>query len=151
MTDSSRRQFLTQTELAAARSRAATVVQASEPQRAAQAAATVACAESVSSMRDAGDRIHPVKVDATDRPSREQAVADTVKQFGGAHVIVVNAGVQNHVSLSKMSVEDWTQLKRVNVEDAFYMVQTFLPHIQTHGEDSHQERQRCLAHKMSRA
>lgn len=90
--------------------------------------------EAMAVLKSAGDRIHAIGVDVTDRPGMERAAAETVKVFGKVHVIVNNAGVQNPVSLGAMSYQDWDTLMRVNVDGVFNGVHAFLPHIKAHGE-----------------
>lgn len=90
--------------------------------------------EAMLHFKTAGDRVHPIAVDVTDRPGMEQAAAETIKVFGKVHVIVNNAGVQNPSGLSDMSYEDWDRLMRANLDGVFNGIHAFLPHIKAHGE-----------------
>lgn len=90
--------------------------------------------EAMLQLKAAGDRIHPIAVDVTDRAGMEQAAAETVKVFGKVHVIVNNAGVQHRSGLADMSYEDWDRLMRANLDGVFNGVRAFLPHIKAHGD-----------------
>lgn len=93
--------------------------------------------EAMAQLKSAGDRVHAISVEVTDRPGMEQAAAETAKVFGKVHVIVNNAGVQNPSNLGTMSYQDWDALMRVNVDGVFNGVHAFLPHIKAHGEGGH--------------
>ncbi|MFC4312979.1 SDR family oxidoreductase [Steroidobacter flavus] len=82
----------------------------------------------------AGDRVHAVKVDVTDRKQMEQAAAETVKVFGKVHVLANNAGVVTMPTLVDTDYEDWNLVMNVNVDGAFNGLRAFLPHIRAHGE-----------------
>ncbi len=80
------------------------------------------------------NRVHAIRVDVTDRPSLEQAAAETVRVFGKVHVLVNNAGVVLPPTLSNTSYQDWDWLLNVNLNGPFNGVRAFLPFIQSHGE-----------------
>jgi NADP-dependent 3-hydroxy acid dehydrogenase YdfG len=90
--------------------------------------------EAMKYLKSAGDRVHPVNVDVTDRAAMEKAAEETVKVFGKVHVLVANAGVAVIGGLSKASYEDWDWGMGVNVNGVFNSIRAFLPRIQAHGE-----------------
>lgn len=85
----------------------------------------------------AGQRVHAINIDVTDRSSMEQAAAETVKVFGKVHVLVNNAGIAGFASLKDTSYEDWSWMMDVNVNGVFNGVHSFLPRILSHGEGGH--------------
>jgi NAD(P)-dependent dehydrogenase (short-subunit alcohol dehydrogenase family) len=93
--------------------------------------------EAMAALKGAGNRIHAIRVEVTDRPALERAAAETVKVFGKVHVLVNNAGIQNPISLGKMSYEEWDQMMSVNLDGVFNGVRAFLSHINAHGEGGH--------------
>ncbi len=82
----------------------------------------------------AGDRVHAVDLDVTDRAGMQKAAEETERVFGKVHVIVNNAGVGVFGGLSKATYDDWDWGMGVNVNGVFNGVHTFLPRIQAHGE-----------------
>lgn len=90
--------------------------------------------EALEYFKGAGDRIHAIKVDVTDRPGMEAAAKETIAQFGKVHVLVNNAGVYARGTLSSATEKDWDWMMDVNVKGVLTGVQAFLPLIQAHGE-----------------
>jgi len=90
--------------------------------------------EAMKYLESAGNRVHAVSVDVTDRAAMDKAAEETVKVFGKVHVIVNNAGVAVVGGLSKASFEDWDWGMGVNVNGVFNGIRSFLPRIQSHGE-----------------
>jgi NAD(P)-dependent dehydrogenase (short-subunit alcohol dehydrogenase family) len=82
----------------------------------------------------AGDRVHAVDLDVTDRAAMQRAAEETERVFNKVHVIVNNAGVGVFGGLSKATYDDWDWGMGVNVNGVFNGIHTFLPRIQAHGE-----------------
>lgn len=85
-------------------------------------------------LKSAGDRIHAINVEVTDRRGMEKAAEETVKVFGKVHVLVNNAGVYFAAPVSRITYDDWDWMIGVNLTGVFNGVHVFLPHIQAHGE-----------------
>jgi len=90
--------------------------------------------EAMKQLAGAGDRVHAVELDVTDRKAMERAAQETERVFGKVHVIVNNAGVGVFGGLSKATYDDWDWGMGVNVNGVFNGIRTFLPRIQAHGE-----------------
>jgi NADP-dependent 3-hydroxy acid dehydrogenase YdfG len=90
--------------------------------------------EAMQFLAGAGDRIHAISVDVTDRQAMERAAQETVDVFGKVHVLINNAGVFVGGSLGEASYNDWDWMMNVNLTGVFNGVQAFLPHIRAHGE-----------------
>jgi NAD(P)-dependent dehydrogenase (short-subunit alcohol dehydrogenase family) len=82
----------------------------------------------------AGDRVHAIDLDVTDRAAMQRAAEEAERVFGKVHVIVNNAGVGVFGGLSKATYDDWDWGMGVNVNGVFNGIRTFLPLIQAHGE-----------------
>ncbi len=82
----------------------------------------------------AGDRVHAVDLDVTDRAGMQRAAEETERVFGKVHVVVNNAGVGVFGGLSRATYDDWDWGMGVNVNGVFNGIHTFLPRIQAHGE-----------------
>ena len=82
----------------------------------------------------AGDRVHAISLDVTDRAAMEKAAVETLDVFKKVHVLVNNAGVAIIGGLSKATYDDWDWGMSVNLNGVFNGIRTFLPRIQAHGE-----------------
>ncbi|HTW37155.1 MAG TPA: SDR family NAD(P)-dependent oxidoreductase [Steroidobacteraceae bacterium] len=90
--------------------------------------------EALKVLAGAGDRVHAIALDVTDRAAMQSAAKETEQVFGKVHVIVNNAGVGVFGGLSKATYDDWDWGMGVNVNGVFNGIRTFLPRIQAHGE-----------------
>jgi len=90
--------------------------------------------EAMKYLQAAGDRIHAINLDVTDRAAMEKAADETIKVFQKVHVVVNNAGVAILGGLSTASYDDWDWGMSVNVNGVFNGVRTFLPRIKSHNE-----------------
>lgn len=90
--------------------------------------------EAMKYLESAGNRVHAVSLDVTDRAAMARAADETLRVFQKVHVIVNNAGVGVFGGLSKATYDDWDWGMSVNVTGVFNGIHTFLPRIQAHGE-----------------
>jgi NAD(P)-dependent dehydrogenase (short-subunit alcohol dehydrogenase family) len=90
--------------------------------------------EAMKLLAGAGDRVHAISLDVTDRAAMERAAAETIQVFGKVHMVVNNAGVAVIGGLSRASYEDWDWAMSVNAGGVFNGVRAFLPRIQAQGE-----------------
>ncbi len=90
--------------------------------------------EAMKYLEKAGDRVHALNLDVTDRAAMEKAADETIRVFQKVHVVVNNAGVAIIGGLSTATYDDWDWGMGVNVNGVFNGVRTFLPRIQSHGE-----------------
>ena len=90
--------------------------------------------EAMKYLKSAGDRVHAVNLDVTDRPAMEKAAAETIKVFQKVHVVVNNAGVGVIGGLSSATYDDFDWGMSVNVAGVFNGIHAFLPRIKEHGE-----------------
>ena len=86
---------------------------------------------------NAGDMIHPIKLDVTDRGAMENAAQETLRTFGKVHVLCNNAGVNLFGPIQQATYEDWDWVLSVNLGGVINGIQTFLPRIRSHGEGGH--------------
>lgn len=90
--------------------------------------------EAMKFLESAGERVHAIQLDVTDRPAMERTAAEVAKIFGKIHVLVNNAGVGLPPVLSATSYVDWDWVLNVNLNGPFNGIHAFLPIICSHGE-----------------
>ena len=90
--------------------------------------------EAMKYLEKAGNRVHAINVDVTDRPGMEKAAEETIRVFQKVHVVVNNAGVGVFGGLSTATYDDWDWGMSVNATGVFNGIRTFLPLIQAHGD-----------------
>jgi NAD(P)-dependent dehydrogenase (short-subunit alcohol dehydrogenase family) len=59
----------------------------------------------------------------------ERVVREVIDQHGALDILVNNAGITQDRPVSKMSVDDWHKVLRVNLSGAFYMSKPALEHM----------------------
>jgi short-subunit dehydrogenase len=82
-------------------------------------------------------RVHPVKLDVTDRPGVAAAKLDIERTLGPVRVLVNNAGVGMFGLVENASFSDWDWLMSVNVGGVVNCLVTFLPDMVASGEAAH--------------
>ena len=85
----------------------------------------------------AGHKVHPIRLDVSDRAAFSAAAEETVRIHGKVHVLCNNAGINIIGTIEDARFEDWDWLMSVNLGGAFNGVKSFLPHLKAHGEGGH--------------
>jgi NAD(P)-dependent dehydrogenase (short-subunit alcohol dehydrogenase family) len=65
--------------------------------------------------------------DVTRAADCQRAVARTLREFGGIHVLFNNAGIMRRASVVELSEEDWDRVMTVNVTSVFLMSRRVIP------------------------
>ena len=97
---------------------------------------TDAAAEVVSSIENDGGVAMALRLDVRDRMQAEAVLAETVAQFGGLHVLVNNAGINNPTDFDQITDDDWREIMEVNLRGPFVVSQSALPHLNEAGGGS---------------
>ena len=59
----------------------------------------------------------------------EALVAATIKRFGALHVMVNNAGIAPHGTVTESSLDDWTRTLAINAGGVFHGSRAAMPHL----------------------
>ena len=84
--------------------------------------------ESAASIRAIGGEacVLPTVVDVTDPEAVNNAVARVIKELGGLHILVNNAGVWVPESFREVSIESWNRIRAINLDGPFYMAKAVI-------------------------
>lgn len=75
-------------------------------------------------------RVLALQVDVRDRVQVEQAIHETVEEFGGIDIVVNNAGTVSRRSLKDMTDDDWSRDIDTNLRGTFLFTQAAIyPHM----------------------
>lgn len=77
-----------------------------------------------------------LEADVTASAEIQEAVDNTVRQFGGINILCNSAGVLVEGPVSETSEEDWDRCFAVNTKGTFLMSQLALPHLSQNTESS---------------
>jgi NAD(P)-dependent dehydrogenase (short-subunit alcohol dehydrogenase family) len=85
----------------------------------------------------AGQPVHAVRLDVTDRKAMARAAEETERVFGKVHIVCNNAGINLFNDIASASYDDWDWVLGVNLGGVINGVRTFVPRIKAHGEGGH--------------
>jgi 3-oxoacyl-[acyl-carrier protein] reductase len=77
--------------------------------------------------RKAGVRVVPVLGDIADAGAVESMVSRGLGELGAIDVLVCNAAIRPHKSITDTTLEDWHRVFAVNVHSAFYLARAVVP------------------------
>lgn len=77
--------------------------------------------------RKAGVRVVPVLGDVADPAAVDAMVRQGLAELGGLDILVCNAAIRPHKSLSETSLEDWHRVIGVDLHSAFYLARAVVP------------------------
>ena len=93
-----------------------------------------AAAEAVAgAIREAGGRAIACTVDVSKKSAVDAAVARTVEELGGLHLVVNNAGITRDKSAKKLTEEAWDLVLAVNLKGTFLVCQAAINAMEAQG------------------
>jgi NAD(P)-dependent dehydrogenase (short-subunit alcohol dehydrogenase family) len=92
-----------------------------------------AAEETVAKIASAGGRALALTADVTSAGQVEHAVARTVSELGGLHVLYNNAGIDSRGTVADASEDDWDRCFAVNVKGTFLCSKAAVPHLRASG------------------
>ena len=83
---------------------------------------------------DGGDRVHTIELDVCDREAFARAVDDAQRAVGNVHLLAANAGIAMSGEITLTGYDDWDWGLGVLLGGVINAIQSFLPHLLSHGE-----------------
>jgi NAD(P)-dependent dehydrogenase (short-subunit alcohol dehydrogenase family) len=84
--------------------------------------------ETVSEIKDAGGKAIFVKADSSKPEDNKNLVEQTVKEFGGLHVAVNNAGIGGPIGpVGEYPIDGWDKVIAINLSGVFYGMRYQIP------------------------
>ena len=77
--------------------------------------------------RELGGAARAYPADVSDPAAVEQLVAAVVRELGGLHILVNNAGIEYKTSILETPVEEWQETLAVNLSASFYTCKAAAP------------------------
>jgi 3-oxoacyl-[acyl-carrier protein] reductase len=77
--------------------------------------------------RKAGVRVVSVLGDIADAGAVDAMVKEGLAELGAIDVLVCNAAIRPHTSVTETSIEDWHRVMGVNLHSAFYLARAVVP------------------------
>ena len=91
-----------------------------------------AAEEVAAAIRERGGQAIAVKADVSNAAEAEALVAETVRVFGGLHILVNNAGITRDRLILRMAEEDWDAVLDTNLKGAFLCTKAALRPMMRH-------------------
>jgi NAD(P)-dependent dehydrogenase (short-subunit alcohol dehydrogenase family) len=92
----------------------------------------------LANVRALGAEAIGIPTDVSKQESMERAASEVVKAFGKIHLAMNNAGVVlRGLPMTGVSDNAWNWVLGVNLYGVIHGIQSFVPHIQAHGEGGH--------------
>lgn len=83
--------------------------------------------ERVKALRDSGFQAIGFKVDVTDRPAVDSAIASVHDEFGPIQILVTSAGVTAFEPFTGITLEQWNRTLAINLTGTFNCAQAAIP------------------------
>lgn len=77
--------------------------------------------------RRSGVRVHAALGDIGDAEAVETMVRDALAVLGGVDILVCNAAIRPHTSITETSIDDWHRVMAVDLHSAFYLARAVVP------------------------
>jgi NAD(P)-dependent dehydrogenase (short-subunit alcohol dehydrogenase family) len=81
-------------------------------------------------------RVHPALADVGDAAAVDAMVREATAALGPIDVLVCNAAIRPHTSITETSIDDWHRVMAVNLHSAFYLARAVVPGMKERGRGS---------------
>ena len=85
-------------------------------------------------IRAAGSTALAVQMDVTNEAQVNDGIARAIRELGGLHVLVSNAGIQIISAVDKLSLADWRKMLAIHLDGAFLTTRAALQQMYKSGE-----------------
>jgi NAD(P)-dependent dehydrogenase (short-subunit alcohol dehydrogenase family) len=93
--------------------------------------------QAAAELRARGAKVHPIKLDITDREAFRKAADEAEAVFGPVQLLFNTAGVSIFGPLERATYEDYDWIMGVNFDGVVNGMQTFVPRMIAHGQGGH--------------
>jgi 2-dehydro-3-deoxy-D-gluconate 5-dehydrogenase len=83
----------------------------------------ISTAETAQKVKALGRRVCQVELNLMERASAQRVVDATIKELGGADILLNNAGIIRRAPLLEFSEKDWDDVIKINQEAVFFLSQ----------------------------
>lgn len=80
-----------------------------------------------------GRKAIAVQADVSDYAQVQRMIETTVRELGGLHMLVNNAGYSSHGGIEQLSVDEWARMLDVTLNGAFYCAKLAVPSMRQAG------------------
>lgn len=80
-----------------------------------------------------GRRAIAVQADVSDYTHVQHMIETTVRELGGLHILVHNAGYSSHAGIEQLSLDEWHRMLAVTLDGAFYCAKLAVPSMRQAG------------------
>lgn len=87
----------------------------------------------VKQIESLGRKAIAVQADVSDYHQVQQMIETTVRELGGLHIVVNNAGYSSHGGIEQLSPDEWARMLAVTLTGAFYCAKLAVPHMRAAG------------------
>jgi NAD(P)-dependent dehydrogenase (short-subunit alcohol dehydrogenase family) len=96
-----------------------------------------ALSANASRLKSEGADVRPMVADVSDPDAIESVADQVVEAFGGLHVAVNNAGIQQFAGIWDLSLQDWHRVIDVDLWGVIHGVRSFVPRMIAGGDEGH--------------
>lgn len=76
-----------------------------------------------------GRKAIALQADVSEYAQVQSMIATAVRELGGLHILVNNAGYSSHGGIEQLSLEEWTRMLAVTLNGAFYCAKFAVPYM----------------------
>lgn len=82
---------------------------------------------------DTGGDAYAAQADVSVQGDVDSLLKNIHSRYGGVDILINNAGIHQHLTIDKLSLEDWDNLMTVNTDSVFLLTKGVLPYMREKG------------------
>lgn len=87
----------------------------------------------VQQIESVGRRAIALQADVSDYAQVHRMIETTVRELGGLHILVNNAGYSSHGGIEQLPLDEWRRMLAVTLDGAFYCTKLAVPYMRQAG------------------